>query len=105
MPSKNKSRGNTFEYYIVKRAKELHMDAVRAYGSDGRSLGESEKVDVKVGKWRIQAKKRKCLPAYLKIDEGVDAVVFSTDRKEPQVLITLEQFLTLIKQESREVDL
>jgi Holliday junction resolvase len=96
MPAKNKARGNTFEYYIVRKAEEKGFTAKRAYGSDGRSFGESEKVDVMIDKERIQAKKRKCLPAYLKIDEGVDAVIFSTDRKPPQVLLRFEDYLELI---------
>ena len=49
MPSKNKARGNRLERLVVNQAKEVGIKAVRAYASNGLSLGEAEDVDVKIG--------------------------------------------------------
>ena len=45
MPSKNKARGNALERKIVKLAEAHGVDARRAWGSDGRSMGYTEDVD------------------------------------------------------------
>ena len=87
MASKNRRRGFGYERELVALARERHLSAKRAYASDGRALGESEKVDVKVESFRIQAKRRKKLPAYLHLDDGVDGVAFRCDRGKTMVLI------------------
>ena len=97
MPSKSKRKGNDFERSLVHQAEAKGLVAKRAYASDGQSLGEVSEVDVKVSGMRIQAKIRKKLPSYLKIDDGVDAVAFRCDRGEPLVLITYETLLTFLR--------
>jgi len=94
----NKVKGNNFEYELVKEAKELGISAERARGSDGRALGEVKEVDVVVGGIRVQAKRRRQLPEYLKIDEGVDLVVFREDRGETYALVRWNKILDLIKE-------
>lgn len=98
-PANNKRRGSVYERKLVNIAKKmgLNMNTKRAYASNGESLGEVKEVDLLVEGWRIQAKKRAKLPAYLKIDKGVDAVVFSMDRGEDLCLITYLRFLELLQ--------
>ena len=82
-----------FERELVNEARAKGLCADRAYASDGRSLGESCEVDVLVQGMRLQAKRRKALPAYLQIPDGADAVVFRQDRGETMVLMRWEDVL------------
>ena len=98
MTHPNKVKGNSFERELINKAKELGIDAKRAYGSDGRALGEVKEVDAIIGGVRVQAKRRKQLPKYLKIDEGVDLVVFREDRGETYALVRWDKILELLKE-------
>ena len=98
MPSKNSIRGSTFEREIVHKARDKGFRAERAYGSNGRALGESEEVDLLIDRFRVQAKRRKKLASFLQIPEGADAVVFRQDRSAPMALITLDTLLDLLEQ-------
>ena len=102
MPSKNKRIGNRLEREIVKRFEDAGYEAERAYGSDGRALGEKETVDVKVRlnelvDLRIQAKRRKTLAKYLEPPDGADITIVQKPYREPLVVIPLPLFLELIK--------
>ena len=99
MPSKNKRRGNDFEVELREAAKAAGFQAVRAWGSDGRSLGEAADVDLVVNGFKVQAKRRKKLPAYLEIPDSCDIVAFKQDRKKPMVLIYYDDFLKLIEED------
>jgi len=94
----NKVKGNNFEREIVNLAKSIGLDAKRAYASDGRSLGEVKEVDVIIDGVRVQAKRRRQLPEYLKIDEGVDLVVFREDRGETYALVRWDKILELLNE-------
>lgn len=96
MTSPSKQKGNNFEREIINKAKDLGIESVRAYSSDGRALGEVKEVDVVIGGVRIQAKRRKKLPEYLKIDDGVDLVVFREDRGNTYALVRFDKVLELI---------
>lgn len=98
MSHPSKIKGNNYEREIVKQAEEKGLIAERAYASNGRALGEHEEVDCIVGGCRIQAKRRKALPKFLAINDGVDAVVFRQDRGESLVLLKLDDFLDKIKE-------
>jgi len=87
MTHPNKRRGNILEREIVNEARRQGLIAERAYASNGRSLGESESVDVVVNGLRLQAKRRKKLPKYLQIPEGADAVIFRQDRGDTLILL------------------
>tara|TARA_R100000458_G_C8227775_1_gene210331 strand:+ start:142 stop:480 length:339 start_codon:yes stop_codon:yes gene_type:complete len=95
-PSKRK--GNAFEREIVSQARELGLPAKRAWGSDGRSLGENPEVDLVVDTIKIQAKRRAAIPAWLRPSEHVDAHAFREDRGEAFVMIPLWDYLQLLKQ-------
>jgi len=96
MTSSSKAKGNSLEREIVNEAKKLGLTAIRAYSSDGRSLGKSSEVDVMIEGVTIQAKRRKKLADYVKIPNGVDAVVMRGDREKALAVIPFEKFLKLI---------
>jgi len=98
MTHPNKRKGNAFERELVQMAKDMGLDAIRAYGSDGRSLGKSEKVDVMVGEVTIQAKKRAKIAEYIKIPSDVDMVVIRENRGKPLAIVPFEKILRLIKE-------
>lgn len=97
MTPPSKRKGNEFERELVRLAIESGLQAERAYASNGRALGECDAVDVKIDAKRVQAKRRAALPAYLQIPDGCDAVAFRQDRGEPLVLITLWEWMDLVK--------
>ncbi len=83
MPNPSKIKGSRFERELRDWLLDRGYEAERARGSDGRSLGCSAEVDVVVrnaSPQRIQAKRRKAIPAYLRIPQGADCVVFREDR-------------------------
>jgi Holliday junction resolvase len=96
MTAKNKRRGNVFEQEVVKAAKEKGFDAARAWGSDGRALGEHPEVDVMIGTWKVQCKRRKKLPAWLVPSEHVDVQMVREDRGRPYVIMPLDLFFAFI---------
>jgi len=96
MANANRNRGFGFEREIVNDAKAVGLDAVRAYASNGKSLGCAETVDLKIEDVRVQAKRRKKLASYLEIPDGADAVAFRQDRGDTLVMIRLPYFLELL---------
>ena len=96
MPSPSKAKGNRFEREIVNEAKKAGFTAVRAWGSNGQSLGFHEEVDLTIGKEpvvKIQAKCRKKLASFLLPSEHVDAVVCKQDRGETLIILRFEDWL------------
>ena len=94
MPSKSKNKGNTFERLIVNKAKELGLEAKRAWGSNGQSIGWHEEVDVLIdNSFTIQAKCRKKIADFLIPSEHVNSVVFKQDRGETLILLRFDDFL------------
>ena len=81
MTHPNKQKGSNYEREIVNQAKELGLEAIRAYASNGLSLGKCEAVDLIIEGVTIQAKRRKKLAAYMAIPDNVDIVVMRGDRK------------------------
>jgi hypothetical protein len=97
MPSANSRRGSNFEREIVNKAREAGFRAERAYGSNGRALGETEQVDLLINDFRVQAKRRKKLASYLQIPTGADGVAFKQDRGPTLVLIPLDTLFSLLQ--------
>ena len=94
MTHPSKQKGNRFERLIVELAKSYGVGAERAWGSNGRSLGMHEEVDVLLeGDLRIQAKCRKNIAKWLKPSIEVDAVVVKEDRGETYIILRYEEFL------------
>lgn len=99
MTSKSKIKGNNFEREIVAYFKNKGYNSKRAYASDGRSLGCSEKIDVQVNLnekiFNIQCKHHRKFPIYLQIDKDMDAVVFKENRGKKYILLELDNFISL----------
>ena len=109
-----KQKGNRIERECVKLAKEFGFESRRAWGSDGRSLGWHEEVDivvelpcgyrstiggdtVKSHPFKFQVKGRKSIANYLKPCDEVYGQILKEDRKEPLVTIRYGDLLTLFK--------
>jgi len=96
MSSPSKQKGNTFEREIVNLAKGFGLKSVRAWGSNGQSLGLHEEVDCKIEEYTVQAKRRKKIASFLKC-EHTDIVAFREDRGDTYALMDINVFLTLLK--------
>ena len=94
MTSKSKIKGNKFERDIVK-AVELHdIKAVRAWGSNGASIGQHPEVDLLINdEIKVQAKIRKALPKWIKPSEHVDITIIREDRGKCYVMQELNDWL------------
>ena len=97
MTHPSKIKGNAYERELVNTAKEAGLDSKRAYASDGRSLGLHEIVDLLIDEKKIQAKRRKSIAAFMQPTQHVDAVAIRQDRGETLIVITLNEYLELIK--------
>jgi len=97
MASSSKVKGSQYEREIVNQAKEIGLEAIRAYASNGLSLGKCEAVDLIISGITVQAKRRAKLASYMKIPDGVDVVVMREDRGESLAVIPLTKLLQLIK--------
>lgn len=98
MTHPSKIKGNGYERELVNDAKEKGLLAERAFASNGKALGEVEEVDLIVEGCRIQAKRRKHLPKYLALNNGVDAVVFRQDNDKSYALVRWEDLTDKIKE-------
>ena len=87
MPSKSKAKGNRFEYLIRDITQSLGIKCIRAWGSDGRSLGWHEEVDLLIdNKIKVQAKCRKSIANWMLPTEHVDIQIIKEDRGTPLVV-------------------
>ena len=118
MASKSKAKGNAYEREIVKDAEKRGHHAERAWGSNGESKGWHAEVDVlllvrpikrvlnrmmrngdgNAVKWRIQAKRRKAIPAWIKPTSDVDVVFTRSDREKSYVVMTEDLFYQMAEQ-------
>jgi hypothetical protein len=96
MTHKNKRSGADFERRMVRKARAAGLGTVRAYGSDGRSLGLSAEVDIMIDDWRIQCKHRRQVASYIKPSAKVDAQIVG-DRSGQYVVMTWAKFLEVVK--------
>ena len=97
MPSKSKAKGNRFERLCVDIAKRHGLSSQRAWGSDGRSMGEHQEVDIKIEEYKLQCKTRKRVAKWLKPSKEVDAQVVKEDAGEVFVIQPLETWLEMVK--------
>ena len=96
MSSPSKIKGNTFEREVVNQAKEFGLKSIRAYASNGISLGEAEDVDVKIENLKGQCKRRKRIAKWLKPPESCDIALVREDRGETYVIIEYGDFLEIV---------
>lgn len=96
MPSKSKTKGNSYERELVSQLQDAGYSVKRAWGSDGRSMGYTEDVDILAKKdkkkLKIQAKRRKSIPKWLAFG-NCDLVMCREDRGETIVLMKLKDWL------------
>ncbi len=99
MASASKAKGNRAEVKVVKLLTDAGVKAVRAWGSNGRAIGQHEEVDVLSNGCKIQVKARKALPAIITqaLTEHVDVAILFEDRRPPVVVIKFEDFTQLVK--------
>lgn len=99
MSSASKRKGSSFEREVVNRARAAGITAKRAYASNGLSIGEAENVDVLIGRYRGQCKIRKRLSSVIKVEENNDVQIIREDRGKTYVVMELDNFLNLIKEQ------
>ena len=100
-----KQKGNRIERECVNLAKGFGFESKRAWGSDGRSLGWHEEVDmtitigdsIKDDLFKFQFKGRKKIGALYKPCEHVYGQILKEDRQEPLVTIRYKDLLMLFK--------
>ena len=98
MPNKSKAKGNRFEYLLRDITKGLGLKCIRAWGSDGRSLGWHEEVDLLIdNKIKVQAKCRKAIAQWMLPSEHVDIQVIKEDRGTPLVVENYDTWIDRIK--------
>ncbi len=83
----------------MNQAKELGIKAVRAYASNGLSLGEAEDVDVKIGEFKGQCKMRKKIATFMKPPESCDIALIKEDREDTLVVMRYNTFLNMMLRE------
>jgi len=109
-----KQKGNRIERECVNLAKEYGFESKRAWGSDGRSLGWHEEVDMIIvpkntnksrsdeigfhsSIYKFQVKGRKAIADYLKPCDEVYGQILKEDRREALVTIRYKDLLDLFK--------
>ena len=94
MPNRSKEKGNRFERYIVSLCEQTDIPAKRAWGSDGRSLGLHEEVDIVIDSdITVQAKCRHRLPAYILPSSNIDMQVIKQDRGDTMIVMRFDDWL------------
>ena len=96
MSSPSKVKGNTFEREVVNQAKKYGLKSIRAYASNGISIGEAEDVDVKIENLKGQCKRRKRKAQWLKPPDSCDIALVREDRGETYVIIEYDNFLEIV---------
>ena len=97
MSSKSKAKGNRFERLCVDIAQSLGLKAQRAWGSDGRSMGEHQEVDIKIENFKAQCKTRKRIAKWIKPSTEVNIQIVKEDRGEVFVIQNYEEWLEMVK--------
>lgn len=96
-----KQKGNRVERECVNLAKSFGFESRRAWGSDGRSLGWHEEVDItittKEDLYKFQVKARKKIGDLYKPCDDVYGQIIKEDRGEPLVTIRYKDFLLMLK--------
>ena len=102
MASKSKQKGNRFERECVDIANQMELNSKRAWGSDGRSMGQNEHVDLMINEYKAQCKVRKRVAKWLKPTQEVDIQLVKEDRGQIYVIQRYEEWLEMVKSLSLE---
>ena len=97
MPAKNKVRGTAYERKCCDKAKEFGLKAERTWGSDGRSRGLHQEVDMVIEDVvYAQCKKRRKIAEHLKPIPEVHVQLVGEDRGKNLAIMTQDTFFTLL---------
>jgi len=92
MPNRNYRKGYRVEREVKRKFEEAGFRVIRSAGSHGAG-------DLFVeGLGSIQVKARKNFGLY-NLFEGADLLVIKADRKEPLVVVPIEKFLEILKED------
>jgi hypothetical protein len=95
--SASKRKGTRVERELVEQALEHGIAAERLWGSNGRSRGLPEEVDIILGGCRhLQSKARKKLPDWMGMTDKVYGVVLDETRGPTYAMIRYTDFLELL---------
>ena len=100
MSHPSKVKGNKFERDCCKKAELYEIPSKRAWGSDGRSMGLHQEVDMVLGdkkyndEMHVQCKIRKRLPSYIfPKDDAIDSQLIREDRGETYIELRYDDYL------------
>lgn len=97
MPSKNKLRGTYYERKCVTKAQTFDLKAERTWGSDGRSRGLHQEVDMVIeDSIYVQCKKRKTIAEHLKPIDEIHVQFVGEDRGKDLAIMSQDYYLSLI---------
>ena len=100
MASKEKQKGNRFEYQVRDTFIENGIDCVSSYGSDGRSLGLDKEVDLLVkhkgSAYTVQCKVRKKISTFIKPSDDIYTQIIKEDRGDIICVLRLQDFIDLL---------
>ena len=92
----SKNKGNTGERQVVALAQDAGLTAVRAWGSDGRALGQATTCDVLINSKPYQVKRRAKIADYVKPPHGTVGTLIREDRGEWLAVIPAKEYFNLI---------
>ena len=104
MTHPSKIKVNKYEREIVKLANMYGLASKRCWGSDGRSMGLAEEVDLIVEDWTIQAKIRKAIAKWMLPTEQVDAQVVRKNNGKSFIIMRFEDWLCEMKDKKELVE-
>tara|TARA_R100000234_G_scaffold36968_1_gene21930 strand:- start:11434 stop:11763 length:330 start_codon:yes stop_codon:yes gene_type:complete len=97
MPAKNKRRGTYYERKCVETCEKYDLKAERTWGSDGRSRGLHQEVDMVIeDSIYVQCKKRKKIAEHLKPIDEIHVQFVGEDRGKDLAIMSQEYYLSLI---------
>jgi hypothetical protein len=97
MANSSKAKGTGYENELVKKLEDSGFKKVkRAWGSDGRSMGEAPDVDILADGIKIQAKRRKSIPKWMSMG-NCDVVMYREDRGITFVSMTYDDWIRCLK--------
>ena len=101
MSHPSKVKGNKFERDCCKKAELYEIPSKRAWGSDGRSMGLHQEVDMVLGdkkyndEMHVQCKIRKRLPEYIfPKNDAIDSHVIRENRGEAYIVLRYDDYLS-----------
>ena len=97
----SKNKGSKFERDCCKQAELFEIPSKRAWGSDGRSMGLHQEVDIVIGdkkyndEMHVQCKIRKRLPEYIfPKNDAIDSHLIREDRGKSYIVLRYDDYLS-----------